>query len=168
MDLSQRMKFIKMMEEQINQTTDQLGFFSVSKIYAFLVMIKKRKKKKTARESNAFCAAIPKDLLKSFDCICHYLLIAKLNPYGFDWNALKLIYDCLRGRSQKTKVGSSFSAYSDIIHGVPQEFILGPLLFNIFVICFLRTIFLTLETLLMIPLLTNVDLHLIKSWITLK
>ena len=78
MDLSQRMKFIKMMEEQINQTTDKLGFFSnVSKIYAFLVMIKKRKKKKTARESNAFCAAIPKDLLKSFDCICHYLLIAK-------------------------------------------------------------------------------------------
>ena len=73
-----------MMEEQINQTTDQLGFFSVSKIYAFLVMIKERKKKKTARESNAFCAAIPKDLLKSFDCICHYLLIAKLNAYGFD------------------------------------------------------------------------------------
>ena len=55
----------------------QIRFFSVSKICAFLVMIKKRNKKKTAPESNAFCAAIPKDLLKSSDCICHYLLIAK-------------------------------------------------------------------------------------------
>ena len=38
----------------------------------------------------------------------------------------------------------------------------------IFVIYFLRTIVLNSQTLLMIPLLTNVNLHLIKSWITLK
>ena len=70
-------------------------------------------------------------LSKAFDCICHDLFIAKLNPYGFDRNALKLIYDYLSDRSQKTKVGSSFSAHLDIIYGVPQGSILGPLLFNI-------------------------------------
>ena len=64
-------------------------------------------------------------------CICHDLLIAKLNAYGFDRNALKLIYDYLSDRSQKTKVDSSFSAYLDIICGVPQGSILGPLLFNL-------------------------------------
>ena len=39
------------------------------------------------------------------------LLIAKLNAYRFDQNALKFIYDHLTDRSQKTKVGSSLSAY---------------------------------------------------------
>ena len=70
-------------------------------------------------------------LSKAFDSICHDLLIAKLNVYGFDRNALKLVYNYLSDRSQKTKAGSSFSAYLDIIYGVPQGSILGPLLFDI-------------------------------------
>ena len=46
------------------------------------------------------------DIWKAFFCICHDLLIAKLNAYRFDRNALMLIYDYLSDRSQKTKVGS--------------------------------------------------------------
>ena len=71
------------------------------------------------------------DLSKAFDSICHDLLIAKLNAYGFDQNALNIIHDYLFGRSQKTKVGSSFSDLLDILYGVPQDSILGPLLSNI-------------------------------------
>ena len=77
------------------------------------------------------CSHRPTDLSKAFNCICHDLLIAKPCTYGFDRNALKLIYDCLSDRSHKTKVGFSFSACVDIIYGVPYGFILGPLLFNI-------------------------------------
>ena len=64
---------------------------------------------KIAHDNKELCVAILTDLSKAFDCICHDLLIAKLNTYGFDRNALKLIYDYLSDRSQKTKVGSLFS-----------------------------------------------------------
>ena len=39
--------------------------------------------------------AILMDLSKAFDCISHDLIIAKLHAYGFDENALVLIYSYL-------------------------------------------------------------------------
>ena len=96
--------------------------------HALLVMLEKMK---IARFKKGFCAAVFTDLSKAFECICHDLLIAKLNAYGLEQNALKLVYDYLINRSQKTKVDSSFSTYLDIVYGVPQASIFVPLLFNI-------------------------------------
>ena len=56
-------------------------------------------KMKIARDNKEFCVTILTDLLKAFDCICHNLLIAKLNAYGFDQSAVKLIYNYLSDRS---------------------------------------------------------------------
>ena len=95
---------------------------------AFLSMVEKML---LARDKKEVCGAILTDLSKAFDCISHDLLIAKLNAYGFDKNALNVIHNYLFGRSQKTKVGSSFSDLLDILYGVPQGSILGPLLFNV-------------------------------------
>ena len=96
----------------------QCGFCKgFSTQHALLVMTEKME---IARDNKEFCTAILTDLSKAFDCICHDLLIAKLNAYRFDRNALKLIHGYLSDRSQKTKVGSLFSAYLDIIYGVPQ------------------------------------------------
>ena len=114
--------------EQKNQTIDQLVFFLFQKYmkdafkvnytinliriffskyqggyrkgfstqHTLLVMIGKIT---TARDNTEFCTAILTSLSRAFDCICHDLLIAKLNPYGFDRNALKPIYDCFSDRS---------------------------------------------------------------------
>ena len=83
------------------------------------------------RDKKEVCGAIMTDLPKAFDCISHDLLIAKLNAYGFDQNVLNVIHNYLFGRSQKTKVGSSFSDLLVILYSVCQGSILGPLLFNI-------------------------------------
>ena len=73
------------------------------------------------------------DLSKAYGCIPHQLLIAKLEAYGLYKNSLKLLADYLRGRKQRTKIGSVFTEWWKIICGVPQGSILGPLLLNIFI-----------------------------------
>ena len=55
---------------------------------------------------------------KAFDCKPYDLLIAKLNAYGFDQEALKLIHSDMCDRSQIVKVGSSFSKELNILSGV--------------------------------------------------
>ena len=48
--------------------------------------------------------ALLTDLSKAFDCLTHELLIAKLNAYGFDINATRIIYSYLTGRKQRVKI----------------------------------------------------------------
>ena len=76
--------------------------------------------------------AILMDLSKAFDTINHELLIAKLAAYGFGMDALHVISDYLSDRWQRTKINTSFSDWIELLCGVPQGSVLGPLLFNIY------------------------------------
>ena len=84
-------------------------------------------------DQKGYVGTILIDLSKAHDCIPHYLLIAKLGYYEIDKIGLSGILDYLSRRKQRTKIGSSYSYWYDIIRSVPEGSILGPLFFNMFI-----------------------------------
>ena len=70
---------------------------------------------------------------RSLKSILHDLLIAKLAVYGFDYQSLRIMESFLSNRQQRTKINNTFIRYREIIYGVPQGSILGPLRFNVYI-----------------------------------
>ena len=73
------------------------------------------------------------DLSKAFDSLNHELLIAKLNAYNFDDSVFILLLNYFDNRKQCVKINNEFSSWKEIKSGVTQGYILGPLLFNIYI-----------------------------------
>ena len=67
-----------------------------------------------------------------FDCIPHDLLIAKLHAYGLSFDTVTFLNSYLKDWKQNVTINNIFSAFQNILSGVPQSYILGPILFNIF------------------------------------
>ena len=74
------------------------------------------------------------DLSKAFNCIPHDLLVAKLHAYGLTEDAVTFVYSYLKRRKQGVKINDTESVFQTLLSGIPQGFILGPILFNIFII----------------------------------
>ena len=87
---------------------------------------------KASLDKKVYSEAVLMDLSKAFDTINHELLLAKLNAYGFYKNALEIMRNYLSNCWERTKINTTFSSWSELLKGVPQSSVLGPILFNIF------------------------------------
>ena len=79
---------------------------------------------KAAVENGVVFAVLLIDLSKSFDCIPHDLIIAKLAAYSLDTNALNFIHNYLSNRKQRVKVNSAYSIWKDTFYGFPHGSVL--------------------------------------------
>ena len=95
---------------------------------ALLSLIEKSKK---VLDNKGFGEAVVTDLPKAFDTINHDLLIAKLHIYGFDKSILKLLFSYLNNRWHRIKINQVFSSWEELLEGISQGYVFGPLLFNI-------------------------------------
>ena len=73
------------------------------------------------------------DISKAFDKVWHEGLIFKLKTYGIDGDLLKLLINYLEDCKQRVVLNGQTSSWKNILAGVPQGSVLGPILFLIYI-----------------------------------
>ena len=85
-------------------------------------------------DSGKIVVVVLLDLSAAFDTIDHEILLNRLKTdFGFSRKVLRWFKSYLTGRSFSVKVGHALSSFLELLFGVPQGSLLGPILFILYV-----------------------------------
>ena len=73
------------------------------------------------------------DFSKAFDKVSHRRLLLKLEAYGFKGQIHSWLSAFLSNRRQRVVLGDSESSWTNVLSGVPQGSVLGPMLFIVYI-----------------------------------
>ena len=88
---------------------------------------------RSALDSGSVTCGIFVDFQKAFDTVNHEILLKKLEHYGFRGIINNWFRSYLSDRKQKVVINGFESESKNLLHGVPQGSVLGPILFLIYI-----------------------------------
>ena len=77
--------------------------------------------------------AILADFLKTFDAVAYETVLKKMHKVGFSKSYLRWVTSYLTERKQFVQIDDKLSSTIEVALGVLQGFILGPVIFNLYV-----------------------------------
>lgn len=86
------------------------------------------------------------------DSVDHDILLNRLRLVGLSENAISLFIAYLKGRTQCVQMEGVQSDSLEVVKGVPQGSVLGPLIFSIYIYMHMQTILWFIAQ----PLLSNI------------
>lgn len=101
------------------------------KHYTEIAILQLVDKVQTAFNNNDYALGIFLDLHKAFETVNYDILLQKLLHYGFAVTAQTWFYNYINNRQQFVNINGRITDNANLTSGVPQGYILGPLLFII-------------------------------------